>query len=88
MLSKAEQRHLARVAGLPCAVCGAVGVQVHHLREGQGMGQRASNYLTVPLCPDCHVGPKGLHGDRSLMRIRKLGELDLLAMTIEALEKA
>lgn len=49
------------------------------------MSQRASDFLTVPLCPDCHTGPNGLHGNRSLMRIKKLEELDLLAMTIEAL---
>lgn len=28
-----------------------------------------------------------IHGDRSLMRIQKLDELDLLALTIEALAK-
>lgn len=85
MTSRAEKDHMGRVAALPCACCGADGVQVHHLREGQGMSQRASNYLTVPLCPDCHTGPKGLHGDRSLLRIRKLGEMDLLAKTISQL---
>ena len=85
MTSRAEKDHMGLVAALPCACCGAGGVQVHHLREGQGMSQRASNYLTVPLCPDCHTGPKGLHGDRSLLRIRKPGEMDLLAKTISQL---
>lgn len=51
------------------------------------MSQRASDWLTVPLCQECHTGPNGLHGNRSLLRIRKLEELDLLAMTIEALNK-
>lgn len=85
MTTKAEKRHMDRVAQLPCAICGAEPVQVHHLREGQGMSQRASNWLVVPLCPDCHTGPNGVHGDRTLMRIAKVEELDLLAMTIEAL---
>ena len=85
MTTKAEHQHMDRVASLPCACCGAEGVQVHHIREGQGMSQRASNYLVIPLCYDCHQGPKGMHGDRTLMRIRKLGELDLLARTIEQL---
>jgi len=31
------------------------------------------------------ICPNGLHGDRTLMRIAKLEELDLLARTIEAL---
>lgn len=85
MTTKAEREHMDAVAQLPCACCGAHGVQVHHLREGQGMSQRASNWLTVPLCPDCHTGPNGLHGNKSLMRIQKIEEIDLLARTIEAL---
>lgn len=78
----AERAHMARVAALGCLLCGQP-AEVHHLREGQGMQQRASNWLTVPLCPDCHRGPRGIHGDRSALRVRKLEELDLLAMTIE-----
>ena len=49
------------------------------------MGERASHFLTIPLCPDCHTGPNGIHGNKSYMRIRKLDELDMLATTIEAL---
>jgi hypothetical protein len=51
------------------------------------MGQRASHWLTVPLCVPDHTGPQGIHGDRSAMRLRKLTELDLLAGTIERLAK-
>lgn len=84
-MKNSERRWMDRVAQLPCVCCGAHGVQVHHIREGQGMAQRASNFLVVPLCPDCHQGPSGVHGDKSLMRIKKLTELDMLAQTIEAL---
>lgn len=49
------------------------------------MSQRASNFLTVPLCPDCHTGPNGIHGNKSLMRVQKIDELDMLALTIERL---
>lgn len=87
-MSAAGKRHMGRVAQLPCCVCGAYGVQVHHVREGQGMSQRASDFLTVPLCPPCHTGPNGIHGNKSLMKIQKLDELDLLARTIERLEAA
>ena len=86
-MTKAERKHMDRVAQLPCATCGEWPVQVHHLREGQGMGQRAQHWLTVPLCPDCHTGPSGIHGDKSAMRLRKLDEMDLLAATIEALAR-
>lgn len=86
-MRQAEARHMDRVAQLDCVLCGARPVEVHHLREGQGMAQRASSFLTVALCPDCHRGPSGLHGDKSLLRIQKVEELDLLARTIEALAK-
>lgn len=76
--------YMDHVAAMACGVCGAHGVQLHHVREGQGMSQRASDWLVIPLCPDCHTGPSGLHGDRSAFRIRKLSELDVLARVIEA----
>lgn len=49
------------------------------------MSQRASDFLTVPLCPSCHTGPLGIHGDKTMLRIHKKDELDLLAETIERL---
>lgn len=85
MTTRAES-YMARIAQLPCAICGNEGVHVHHIREGQGMSQRASSFLTVPLCPSCHQGPNGVHGDKSLLRIQKKTELDLLADTIAALQ--
>ena len=85
MTTKAEKKYLDRVASLPCQCCGAEGVQVHHVREGQGMAQRAQNWLAVALCPACHTGSQGIHGDRRMLKARKLDEMDLLAKTIEAL---
>jgi hypothetical protein len=81
-----------RVAELGCLLCreqgrGIVAANLHHIREGQGIGQRASHWLVTPLCRECHQGKNGLHGDQSLMRISKLSELDLLAMTIERMHR-
>ena len=91
-MRSAEARHMSRVAGLGCILCRHLGIvgtpaEVHHIREGQGAGQRASNWLTVPLCPEHHRGNTGLHGfgTRGFAARYKLDELDLLAMTIEAL---
>ena len=81
--TKAESDYMDKVAQLPCATCGAEPAAVHHIREGQGGSQRASHFLTIPLCPDCHTGPLGIHGDKTMMRIKKKTELDLLAETIE-----
>ena len=80
-----EKRYLDRVAQLDCVVCGAHGVHIHHAREGEGMGQRAQNWLAIALCPPCHTGPRGIHGDRAVLRQEKLDEMDLLARTIERL---
>lgn len=84
------KRYMQEVAQVPCVLCRHLGLgrtpaQVHHVREGQGMSQRASNYLTVALCPEHHQGKTGLHGlgTREFERRYKLTELDLLAMTIE-----
>lgn len=73
------------LASLPCQLCGiSGGTTVHHIREGQGMSQRAGHFLTVALCRDCHQGPMGVHGDKTMLRIHKTDELALLDKTIEA----
>lgn len=84
----AERSYMSKVASMPCALGVALDedhgpVNVHHIREGHGMAQRASNFLVIPLCWQCHQGPHGIHGDRALLRIAKVEELDLLAATIE-----
>jgi hypothetical protein len=82
----AEKAHMGRVAALGCILCGQP-AEVHHLRDGQGMAQRASNWLVIPACPDHHRGPRGIHGDRSALKQANVTEIDLLAMTIERLAK-
>lgn len=84
--------HMGRVAALGCVLCRLLGhgftpAVVHHVREGQGAAQRASNFLTVPLCPSHHTGDMGIHGlGRSgFESMYRLTELDLLADTIEQL---
>ncbi|AYN29986.1 DUF968 domain-containing protein [Buttiauxella sp. 3AFRM03] len=57
--TKAEQQHLERVAALGCIVCSNLGYPdspaiIHHIRTGQGKGQRASHFETLPLCPIHH----------------------------------
>ena len=55
-MNKAEKEHLSKVAGIGCIVCRMRGnegtpAEIHHIRSGQGMSQRASNYEAIPLCP-------------------------------------
>lgn len=82
-----ERNHLGRVAALGCLLCHRP-AQVHHLRYGHGMSQRASHWLTMPLCEEHHTGSRGIHGDRSALRAANITELDLLAMTIERLHRS
>jgi len=85
-MSAAGKRHISIIKSMPCGLCGQDGPSdAHHIREGQGMSQRASDFLAIPLCKLCHQGPQGLHGDRSLWRIFKKDELSVLAETIEKL---
>ena len=81
---------MARVAELGCIACQLLGygqtpAQVHHLREGQGMAQRAGNYLVIGLCQAHHTGSGGVHGDKSVLRQLNMTELDLLGETLARL---
>ena len=58
-MTKDEKRHLQRVADFGCIVCRNVyfrktAAEIHHIRAGQGMAQRASHFETIPLCPRHH----------------------------------
>lgn len=80
--------HLATIRDLPCALCEALGrkqtdpTEAHHVRLWVGAAQRNHDELTIPACVDCHRGPNGIHGDKSLMRIANMDEGDLLAATL------
>lgn len=89
-MKNADKRYMDRVARLGCALCNKLGhgetpAEIHHLREGQGMAQRASNFLVIGLCPTHHRGSEGIHGDRSTFKLAGEDELSLLAWTIEQL---
>lgn len=55
-----EKSYLGAIAALPCVVCGAGRVTVHHLRHnpntGQSLGksQRSPHHHVVPLCDRHH----------------------------------
>lgn len=66
-VNNTERAHLDRLAQMGCCLCRMLGygdtpAEIHHLRDGQGMGQRANHYQAIPLCPEHHRGRDGLHG--------------------------
>lgn len=86
------KRHMAKVARVPCVLCAYVGLGetpalVHHMKLGTGASDRASDFLTIALCQEHHVGPNGVHTlkEKGLRLRYNLSELDLLAMTLEAM---
>lgn len=57
--SMAEKQWLSDVAALGCIACRKLGfpdspAEIHHITTGVGMGQRASDYQVIPLCPTHH----------------------------------
>jgi hypothetical protein len=78
-LTKKEREHLGRVKDLPCSLCDAPGPsEAHHIEQSQ-------SYTCVALCPDCHRGVNGWHGNKAYWRIKKMTELDALNVTIKRL---
>lgn len=97
-MTRNEEIYLGRLTRLGCVVCREFAERcgltyeppdpslqltvIHHLREGEGMAQRAPNWLAVPLCVADHTGKNGVHGDKGRLRQLKADEMDLLAWTI------
>ena len=57
--TKEEKKHLERVASIGCIVCRNEGrynipAEVHHVRNGAGMGRRNSHFEPIPLFPAHH----------------------------------
>lgn len=78
------------VAQVPCVVCQQLGhdspSQVHHMRTGS-LGKRHSDHLTAALCPEHHTGAYSIHKDRERFERRFGCELDLVAATVEGVER-
>lgn len=76
--TKAEREHIERVKSVDCAVCDAPPpTECHEIKQGQW-------YTSCSLCESCHRGPiLGLHGQKRAWLIRKMDELDALAITIQ-----
>ncbi|MCK0507934.1 DUF968 domain-containing protein [Aromatoleum anaerobium] len=86
-MSNKGKAHMGRVAQLPCCLCGTHGVQVHHIREGgaAGAGEKANDWLTLPVCPSCHTGTHGIHGNKSMLKLSGKSEHEHLGETLERL---
>ncbi len=85
-MKKAEREHLSRVAALGCIVCRNLGygetpAEIHHIRTGQGIAQRADNFSSIPLChPHHRTGGHGIavHAGKQTWEKNFGTELELL----------
>lgn len=86
-MSREERAHVERVKLLPCSVCDGGGgeaapSEAHEIEQGNW-------WTAIALCESCHRGPLlGWHGDKRAWLIRKMKELDALAVTIRRLTAA
>lgn len=61
-----------------CFIChGEQNLEVHHVFFGTANRKQSEKHgLTVPLCPDCHRGPKGVHNNNQLdLYIKRYSQL-------------
>jgi len=76
--------HMEAVKGLPCCACGAAPPsQAHHVT---GDKKPRSDWRVIPLCFDCHQGPRGYHADKRSWVERHgpdYGFLDMVKKTLE-----
>ena len=86
-MSAAGDRHMDKVAQLPCLVCfyklgiTTWPVEVHHVTVPK------DDCAVASLCVEHHRGPTGVHGlhRRGFERMWKLDEIGLLALTNRAI---
>lgn len=88
-----DPAYLARVRSVGCVLCRHLyGIPdspaaAHHLFDPS----QRDDYLTAALCQPHHQGPEGFHGlggERPFRMRYKLGEVELLALTLAALNAA
>ena len=77
-----EREHVRRVKLLPCSICDIGGgesapSEAHEIKQGQW-------FTACALCADCHRGSHNSIG-RGIWRVKKMTELDALAVTIRRL---
>jgi len=84
---KAKER-FDLLSQLGCCICGQP-PQIHHLTgiKYRGMGQKADDVYTIPLCMNHHTGAEGIHQIGKKTWEAKYGyQDDLLEQTNQKLE--
>ena len=73
-----SKQYMQKVRELGCLICSAP-ASAHHIRE-----ERIKNdWLTIPLCPEHHLGDFSIHKSKWQFENIYGDELQLLALTLE-----
>ena len=93
--TKADKAWFEAITGIGCIACLVQGTpgttaEVHHIRDGQGRGQRADHRVSIALCPAHHRGtdhPRtaSIHMDKRNFIAQFGTELELLERTRQEL---
>lgn len=81
-----HKKRMDSLVGLGCIVCRKEAMifndaEVHHLRDGRGIGQKKNHDKTIPLCPAHHrTGGYGMafHAGQAEWELRHGSEIELL----------
>lgn len=63
-ITAAESAHMRRVKSVACVLCDAPPPSAAH-HQIQGL-----HFTTIALCLPCHQGPMGVHGDKTMLRLK------------------
>jgi len=95
--TQADKQWLDDVSSLGCVICRNLGwgpspAEIHHVRSGAGMAQRAAHTRVLPLCPRHHRAcyPTGFHAAPKSWQAEHGSEealLDQVAREVAALRK-
>lgn len=80
-----DPAYLARVAQLPCVICGARPVHVHHCISERFSQRKASDCETIPLCHDHHQGRNGIHTSKRAWERENGFDYEFLAVVADQL---
>lgn len=93
-MTRAERIRYGKLADMGCVLCHHLGTpgtpaEIHHLRDGQGMSQRAPHDMTIGLCAIHHRSSRGYHGmgKRAFESAYGVTERDLLEITNDLMNK-
>ncbi|MDE3023156.1 MAG: DUF968 domain-containing protein [Pseudomonadota bacterium] len=81
-MTAASERHMQRVRELGCLICQRP-ASAHNIREER----IKDDWLTIPLCPDHHLGAFSIHKSKRQFENIYGSELHLLAETIKKLSE-